>query len=727
MARALALAVSLCGAAALAQTWRPLGPEGGEVTTIAVDPRSAMRIFAGVRGGFAYRSDDNGGTWANFSTGLGGTELPVIVPDPNAANTWWAGTNSGLFRTTDNGASWTLIPTGLSGPAASLVALALDKSSPSTIYAGSNVATVGQNTSIVIGLDGGASWSPSMLPTMATPSTIALDPNGVLYVGTSFVGGGVFRSPDRGQTWSPMSMGLGTSIVDSITIDPAVPTRLFAGTAVGLYVSSDSAATWNEVDGGLPAGRGPVVFSSNAIYAAVGPQIFKSSDNGGTWAAASNGLSPRPVLSLSNNNNKLSAGTAGPGVFTSGNGGNTWTAGNTGLRGSIIRAVASVPGHLWVGTHANGAAHSVDRGATWAQSDAGVDVEVMLIDPATPATVYALADRKLVKSTNTGATWSEQSNGLDSGVDLLALAGSMPSRLYAGACFNNVFRSDNGGASWAPTASDVQGLCLRTIAVDPTNPDFVVAAGDSTFVSTNGGTAWTQRTSLPSGSTVEAVAIDPGTPRHIYAGMEAGLFVSSDDGVTWMPALLTAGAVADVEVNPATHAVYAVTSSLVVRSTDFGASWVNATFDLPSTFETRIAVASAPDELYAGTYGAGSYAITIGALDGGSAFDAGTAMDGGMTTMDGGTTMTDGGTTMKDGGTTQNDGGTTMSDGGTLPDGGSPSPDGGVQPGDGGTRADGGDGNQIIGTCGCGSGPGSLIVLALVILTRRLRYRARSF
>src|SRR6202158_6632736 len=71
-----------------AQTWRPLGPPGGDVHSLAVDPFHAGKLFLGTADGHIFGSEDNGESWTLL--GRMGPRLDavvtVIVVDPRNAN-----------------------------------------------------------------------------------------------------------------------------------------------------------------------------------------------------------------------------------------------------------------------------------------------------------------------------------------------------------------------------------------------------------------------------------------------------------------------------------------------------------------------------------------------------------------------------------------------------------------------------------------------------------------
>ena len=90
----LALAVVLSAAVpvrAAYNAWTSHGPEGGQITAIAVDPAHPTTVYAGTAFAGVFRSDDGGKSWTIVSNGLtdlhvhalaerSGKLLPIAVP-----------------------------------------------------------------------------------------------------------------------------------------------------------------------------------------------------------------------------------------------------------------------------------------------------------------------------------------------------------------------------------------------------------------------------------------------------------------------------------------------------------------------------------------------------------------------------------------------------------------------------------------------------------------------
>ena len=97
----------------------------------------------------------------------------------------------------------------------------------------------------------------------------------------------------------------------------------------------------------------------------------------------------------------------------------------------------------------------------------------------------------------------------------MAIVPGAPSTLYAATSRGGVFKTTNGGASWSPVNSGLDGLAalgVLSLAIDPTAPDTVYAGtGSGLYKTTTGGASWSlANTGLT--SVVNALAIDPMAP-----------------------------------------------------------------------------------------------------------------------------------------------------------------------------------------------------------------------
>ena len=81
------------------ETWKQLGPDGGYVDAIAIDPVTPTTLYAGTAYGGVFRSVDSGASWSAVNVGLSHPYhgLPVTVGalavDPVTPSILYAGIN----------------------------------------------------------------------------------------------------------------------------------------------------------------------------------------------------------------------------------------------------------------------------------------------------------------------------------------------------------------------------------------------------------------------------------------------------------------------------------------------------------------------------------------------------------------------------------------------------------------------------------------------------------
>ena len=114
--------------------WTSIGPEGGTIHALAVDPSTPTTIYAVTFGGGTFKSTDGGGAWSAVNTGLTDTDVIAIAIDPATPSTLYVGTREGgVFKSTNGGGAWSAVNTGLT--VTGVQALAIDPVTPTTLYA----------------------------------------------------------------------------------------------------------------------------------------------------------------------------------------------------------------------------------------------------------------------------------------------------------------------------------------------------------------------------------------------------------------------------------------------------------------------------------------------------------------------------------------------------------------------------------------------------------------
>jgi photosystem II stability/assembly factor-like uncharacterized protein len=321
-----------------------------------------------------YRSLDYGATWTDISKGLSYySAVQAIAIKGNsifAATEIPSGSTSDVYRSTNNGNSWQVVNNGM------FYKYILSFASVGTdIFAGTYAGGIyysadnGNNWFAVnTGLPNGAVWS------------LAASGN-VLLAGVGFDNNGISRSTDHGSSWS--SSGLTACTVEKIALQNNM---IYAATTTassggGVYVSADTGLSWTLL--GLQyKDIISLAVSGNSIFAGTADSgVYRSTDNGASWATANNGITNLDITSLIPYGGKIIAGTFGGGVFITTDNGNNWTAANVGFPSdycyvnTIISANSTIIAGLITSTSsAKDVVYiSTDGGANWINKSDGLD------------------------------------------------------------------------------------------------------------------------------------------------------------------------------------------------------------------------------------------------------------------------------------------------------------------------------------------------------------------
>jgi photosystem II stability/assembly factor-like uncharacterized protein len=380
---------------------------------------------------------------------------------------------------------------------------------------------------------------------------------------------------------------------------------------------------------------------SGAIYVAGYSGISKSVDGGATWVEASSGLTPRQVDSLvldPNSPSVLYAGTYGGGVFRSTDGAATWT--NLNGSPSAAQALAIAPltsSTLYAGTNGFGVFKTTDAGATWSRVNGMVlrTIYTIVIDPRASGIVYVggqadyFSSTGLEKTTDGGSTWKSISTGpIPASAVALAINPASPSTVYAaqeGGNASSLIRSTDGGDSWLSISDTLPPLRPISLAIDAQSPQTVyVGTSAGVFKSSNGGLTWTIASAglLPPvevgvPSYIYALAIDPRSPNTVYAGTGGnGLFKTNDGGVTWnrLSGIFSNLNITALATDPsAPLTIYAAARAGnadwgIFKSIDGGLSWTERNVGISNlnlSVNTILIDPSTPSTVYLATFGSG--------------------------------------------------------------------------------------------------------------------------
>jgi photosystem II stability/assembly factor-like uncharacterized protein len=603
--------------------WTSLGPDGGPITALAIDPQDPRTLYAAtgsgaLAGNGVFKSVDGGVSWMPASSGLPassaselGNALLALAIDPHDTSTIYAAAccygASGVYKTTDSGANWKPARSGLPIPdfgggfAAEVLALVIDPANSSIVYAG----TPG---GVYKTMDGGGSWMPvnSGLPAFyVTSLAIASGNPQTLYAGgrTSRGYPKVFKTTDRGASWNEageLPLGSDWLGIPFLITDPENPQTVYAGTGSGgVFKSIDSGETWRAVTSGIPE------ILKRTLGLAMDPR------NPGTLYAimlSSESWITEARDTLSNHPGSL---------FRSTDGGESWVEADSGLPHALfdpldicsyicapLKAGLAVdpegPG-IYAGTAGDGVFKSTDQGASWRTSSAGLRaISVRLaVDPGNPGTLYAVDRVHIFKTVDAGMSWTSGPWGVpEIGGEVLAVDPRNPNTVFAGSGFlcescpdGKLFQSMDGGMSWHDT--NLQAGIVEGLAIDPEIPSTVyVMGGLGVFKTTDGAATWST-VNPPTGFFTSPIVLDPQNSSTLYVGSTNGgiggyLLKSTNGGASWVRkgSLGEPGSVGDpiyaVAVDPQNrNTIYVGSTAGVFKSTDGGTTWTSFSSGMP--------------------------------------------------------------------------------------------------------------------------------------------------
>ena len=393
--------------------------------------------------------------WRSIGPFRGGRVLAVAGAPDDPKRFYFGAVNGGVWRTDDAGRTWT--PIFDAEPVGSIGALAVAPSAPKVIYVGTGEADM--------------------------RSDIAQ-------------GQGMFRSSDRGATWSAIGLA-DTQQIGKILVDPRNPDVLLVAALGHPYGPNPQRGVFRSIDGGRTWTR---TLFKDADTGAV-DMSFQPGDPDVVYAAL--WRTRRPPWNVYPPSNG-----PGSGLYKSVDGGRTWSA-------IVGHGLPAAPGRIGLAT-----------------------------TPARPSRVFALIDAKeggLYRSDDAGVNWTKLSGDKriwQRGWYFSGITADPKNADRVWVCDTILLRSDDGGTSFLPVKGDPTGDDYHSLWIDPANPDRrILGVDQGTLVTLNGGATWSSWFNQPTGQFYH-VATDNRFPYRVYGAQQdsgaAGVPSRSDspaDGV----------------------------------------------------------------------------------------------------------------------------------------------------------------------------------------------------
>jgi photosystem II stability/assembly factor-like uncharacterized protein len=460
----------------------------------------------------------------------------------------------------------------------------------SIVYAGTATQGVYKST------DNGLNWIAANNAIERTSISDMIASGGNLLAAVSARGGcalNIFKSTDNGATWSGTT-GLSEFVVISFAIKGSSIYATFFNqdpAHSGISRSSDNGNTWQEVASPLQNG-GKIIVSDNAIIVASDNFIWRSLDDGASWDIVEQ-FALTGISSFARVGTKLFA-TGSTVLWTSLDNGGSWTI-SAFPAGAY--SLSSNGGTIYLGSGSK-VFKSTDLGATWIDVSTGLgkgSILALLYDGSTLFAGTPADSAGIYRSTNGGTSWAPAAAGLPVGSQIRGMI-SFGGYVFAGTESDGIYRSSDRGDTWAKTDINnsllanqrVFTFCIKDNALfaGASNGIYKSTDGGATFLrAINGFPASTNVTAfsltVSSGNIIAAVDVTLSPTERLDA-----IFYSSDNGSNWNQANLPASNVTFVSsvASDGSSLAYAgvITASSsntgLYKSFNAGVIWVSRTF-----------------------------------------------------------------------------------------------------------------------------------------------------
>jgi photosystem II stability/assembly factor-like uncharacterized protein len=354
----------------------------------------------------------------------------------------------------------------------------------------------------------------------------------ILWLGTA--SGGVWKTLDGGLNWIPLTDSIGTQTVGSLHVEPANPDRVWLGTGekstncagyfgIGLYLSEDGGQNWQARNG---SGGGSLQLSWIT-------SVVTRPDQPGTVFAGGTGWCDA--------NGSAQSG----GLYRSLDGGASWTRLLTGLLYDIVFDPTD-PNTIYAGFGSSmGVWKSTDGGEEWTQLSNGISYSTsrlrVALAPSDPQVVYVLQGDPLYRSSNGGASFSlvnsDACEGQCSYNLTLDVHPSNPDELLVGTIRHA--RSTDGGqslqimtAGWGSAQQVHQDThVVRYSRNDPER--FWVGTDGGLWRSDDGGSSYANLNSNVDSVQFYDIAVHPHDPTRVFGGAQDNSSSGRFDDQVW--------------------------------------------------------------------------------------------------------------------------------------------------------------------------------------------------
>ncbi|GMT44459.1 MAG: glycosyl hydrolase [bacterium] len=541
----------------------------GRVNSVAFSPVDTNTLYVGTASGGVWKTSDLGGHWTplgDFNMSLGVADIVVennggddIVYLGTGDKDHWDTYSIGVLKSIDGGQTWK--KTGLDWNQnyyGMVYRILKDPGNDNTLY-------VSTNKGLFKTTDGGDTFNRIDAHHFRD---IKFQPgsNTVMYGGDSW--GGIFYSTDAGDSW--------TQVVDKSGVN--------AG-RVAIAVSADSS---NVV-------YGLIVASDNGLFGVYRSRdyghtfkVVQDTINLLGWNCSGNDTGGQGWYDLvlaadPHNAEKIYVG--GVNNWTSADGGKSWTLANhwsstCGGKNDIVHAdkhyMAFQPGTNALFEGNDGGIYKSKEGKHWTDLTSG-----MAISQIYRMSISATVSDEVITGLQDNGTkllFSGKWNNVMGGDGMDCQIDYTDAKVQYGESPNgDIVRTKDQWQNSKDISSGITGTgaWVTPFLLDPKKHKTLYIGYQDVFKSTDQGDKWTKLTSW-GGKTLRSLAVAPSNPQYIYAATYSILYRTTDGGQTWK------------DITGSLPVNYASITNITVKNDNPGKVWITmGGFNNLGVFETR--------------------------------------------------------------------------------------------------------------------------------------------